>query len=205
MPGLLRRSPLKGLGRNRSTSPFRVALPVIPSRSEESPPRTPNVVLREPCERRFAAAQHDRGVSLPQPANGHTFSPFSGLRLRSPGIYPRAGSGRQPVRDPTTRLPGQGRGGNPFGIRRPVSPGRVGAATRSGSDDPFPRARSGRQPVRDSTIRSAGRGGLSGRSPACDTAPPGGRGVKSTFGVTRPVPLCEPSAANPLRFMRTVD
>ena len=197
MPGLHRRSPLKGLKGWLSPA----ALLVIPSRREESPPRIPTVVREETGERCFAAAQHDRG-SCAEPTNVRILSPFSGLRLRSPGILspggpranpdppthhdvPRARSRRRPVRDSTIRSPGPARGDVHLRDSAIPFPGTVGATSTFGIQRSLPRAGSGRQPARGSAFRSLRTGaGRDHRSGSNDPFP--GRG----------------SGGNPLRSVR---
>jgi hypothetical protein len=86
------------------------------------------------------------------------YSPFSGLRPRSPGIYPRARSARQPARGSVIHSPLQASGDATFPVRRPA-----------------PRVGVGRQPARDPTIHSplqaSGDATLGVRRPAPRTGP----------------------------------
>jgi hypothetical protein len=169
MPGLQRRSPLKGLNWGNAGQLFCTDTSVIPSRREESPPRTPNVVLREHPERCFSAAQHDRGGCAGS-ANVRSLSPFSGLRLWSPGIYPRAGPGRRHARGHATH-----------------SPSGAGATPRSGSYDPYPPGRGGRseRPTCGTAVPPGGAGAAT-RSGSCDPFPGRGSSEDEDIDVQRP-------------------
>ena len=151
MPGLHRRSPLKGLGRGDIIYPFRVALPVIPSLSEESPPRFPTVLIGKRA-RDASLRLSMTGEGLDDSANVRELSPFSGLRLGSPGIYPRAGWTERTANAWPYCSPGRGRGDAPFGIPPSRSPYEPPAATRSGFHTQLPWAGRGREAAKRHAI-----------------------------------------------------
>ena len=103
MPGLQRRSPLKGLSGRTFAGSSQPPL-VMLSRSEASLGFPIKTVGKREGDSSLRLGIKGVSVQNNWPALPQ-FSPFSGLRRWSPGIYPRAGPGRRPARGTTSRSP----------------------------------------------------------------------------------------------------
>jgi hypothetical protein len=158
------------------------------SRREESPARTPTVLIGKRA-RDASLRLSMTGEGLDDSANVRELSPFSGLRLGSPGIYPRAGWTERTANAWQPCSPGRGRGNATFKGPRSVSPGRAAGTTpHSRPHDPFPRPSSGRQSL--GIPRSVRRSGA-GRRPARGSttrSPLGGAGAATGLGFHKPLP-----------------